>query len=92
MNCRKGDLAIVVKSDAGNEGRIVRCIRLMTRAEKQALSYFRDEPMWITDTNMVSTWGTYDTTMWDSYMRPIRDNPGEDETLTWAGKPEKVQA
>lgn len=25
-------------------------------------------------------------------MTPIRDQPGADETLTWAGKPEKVAA
>ncbi len=28
----------------------------------------------------------------DSKMRPIRDNPGEDETLTWAPKREGVPA
>lgn len=26
--------------------------------------------------------------MWDSRLRPIRDQPGEDETLTWAGLPQ----
>ena len=25
----------------------------------------------------------------DRYLKPIRDQPGEDETLTWAGKPEQ---
>jgi hypothetical protein len=28
MNCKPGDLAIIVKSLAGNEGKIVRCVRL----------------------------------------------------------------
>lgn len=28
----------------------------------------------------------------DSRLRPIRDNDGTDETLTWAGKPEGVTA
>lgn len=28
----------------------------------------------------------------DSNLRPIRDQDGEDETLTWAGKPEQVTA
>ena len=28
MNCKPGDLAIVVRSQLGNEGKIVRCIRL----------------------------------------------------------------
>lgn len=28
--------------------------------------------------------------MWDSRLRPIRDQPGEDETLSWAGLPQNV--
>jgi hypothetical protein len=28
----------------------------------------------------------------DAGLRPIRDQDGEDETLTWAGKPEQVPA
>lgn len=27
MNCKEGDLAMIVKSKAGNEGKIVRCIQ-----------------------------------------------------------------
>lgn len=29
MNCKQGDLAIVVRSHAGNEGKIVRCLELL---------------------------------------------------------------
>lgn len=28
----------------------------------------------------------------DKWLRPIRDNDGEDETLRWAGKPQKEAA
>lgn len=28
----------------------------------------------------------------DSWLRPLRDSDGRDETLTWAGKPEAVSA
>ena len=28
----------------------------------------------------------------DAILRPIRDQPGDDETLTWAGKPQEVKA
>lgn len=27
----------------------------------------------------------------DKYLRPIRDNDGEDQTLTWAGKPSDIK-
>jgi hypothetical protein len=29
---------------------------------------------------------------WDGALRPIRDSDGDDETLVWAGKPERVPA
>lgn len=31
MNCKEGDLAIVVKSHAGNEGKIVTCLKWVGR-------------------------------------------------------------
>ena len=30
LNCKQGDLAIVIRSHAGNEGKIVTCVRLTT--------------------------------------------------------------
>ena len=29
LNCKQGDLAIIIKSVCGNEGKIVRCLELM---------------------------------------------------------------
>ena len=29
MNCKKGDLAIIVSSSCGNEGKIVKCLELL---------------------------------------------------------------
>lgn len=29
--------------------------------------------------------------IWDSRLRPIRDQPGDDETLTWAGLPNRQE-
>lgn len=34
----------------------------------------------------------YEGSWHERRLVPIRDNPGEDETLTWAGRPEKVSA
>ena len=44
------------------------------------------------DRKIISTHGTLINIVPDSFLRPIRDNPGDDETLTWAGKPEHVAA
>lgn len=47
MNCKPGDLAIVVKSVSGlNLGHIVRCIRLASESEFRS---FRGGPCWVTD-------------------------------------------
>lgn len=29
MNCKQGDMAVVIKSQAGNEGKVVTCLELM---------------------------------------------------------------
>ena len=88
MNCKQGDLAVVVRSLAGNDGVIVRCIQLMP-AGTDDLSVFLG-PVWKIDKPLVSNWGDSSPFINDINLRPIRDNDGEDETLTWAGKPEQV--
>lgn len=98
MNCKPGDLAIVVKSWAGNEGKIVRCIKLDSRR-----SFFDNvspdgvtppEPIWIIDKHLLGCDGSFSDYIADSQLRPIRD-PGEDavdETIQRLGKPEAVTA
>lgn len=88
MNCKAGDLAIVVRSVCGNEGRIVRCIRLLSVAEckqEQHISIF----VWETDTPMLDSYGDRMCRCTDAILRPIRDNPGQDETLNWASVPDE---
>jgi hypothetical protein len=94
MNCERGDLAIVVKSIAGHEGRIVRCIRLAERREL-ADYLWPDVPVWVLDRElqMANVRGVllpvWRPLMRDSQLRPIRD-PGEDakdETLSWLPVP-----
>ena len=85
MNCKQGDLAIVVKSFAGNEGAIVRVV-----------SYYathRLGPAWVIDRALPSNRRGFDTKVaLDTQLRPIRGDEGDDETLAWAGKPEGVTA
>lgn len=90
MNCKKGDLAIVVKSVCGNEGKIVTCLELI-----DDLQWMKGdlpdgvEPGWIIDTELIAFDGSKSNLAKDSALRPIRDQPGEDETLTWAPVPHK---
>ena len=91
MNCKQGDLAIFVKSCAGNEGKIVRCAEY---AGKKELTW-PDGKMavcdgWVIEPRLPGWNGqTRNVFTPDDFLRPIRDNDGQDETLTWAGLPKK---
>lgn len=93
MNCKQGDLAIIVKSRAGNEGKIVTCLRLATEAELFADNFTtKFGPVWVTDLIVdtcnvfgISTGGSHHVC--DVFLRPIRDQDGEDEMIRIAGKP-----
>ncbi len=87
MNCKQGDLAIVVRSEAGNQGCILTCIRLASTQEKQRLDYQTTHEMWVTDRLLKSTRGPPDALMFDEYLRPLRGDDGEDEMLCLTGKP-----
>ena len=88
MNCQKGDLAVMIRSAAGNEGRIVTCLRLASEKEVKETSFRSNlEPVWIIDSSLRSSCGRSMSMAIDAWLRPIRDQPGEDETLTWAGFP-----
>lgn len=81
MNCKPGDLAVVVRSKCGNEGVILRCIRLSPKSEHKLDP--RHLLVWLTDRDTVDTHGGSSPYMPDAYLRPIRD-PGDDavdETL-----------
>lgn len=91
MNCKQGELAIFVKSTAGHEGKIVRCAEYVG---KKALQFpdgkIEEVDCWITEPQLPAWSGqTRNVFTPDDFLRPIRDNDGQDETLTWAGLPTK---
>lgn len=96
MNCKQGDLAIIVKSYAGNEGKVVRCVEYL--GEVGWLSVFTGQieyvPTWGIDVPLPGVEGAD----WpipaiaDYQLRPLRPDEGDDETLSWVGKPKKVAA
>ena len=78
MNCKQGDLAVIVRGSAFKEyiGHIVQCVALRC-AEPDLWGIDRsldgDHRAWI----MVP----------DSCLRPLRDREGEDEVLRLVGSP-----
>ena len=83
MNCKPGDLAVIVRSERAPEhiGKIVTCVRP---------HIFLGVECWeITPTLKNSTGGTAYWAVPDRQLRPIRD-PGDDaqdETLEWLPVP-----
>lgn len=98
MNCKPGDLAVVVRSRLGRStGRIVEVVSPAVPGEMARGFRFvpKDEtgPYWrirgrvfLTDGTEIDEWFAQ-----DAWLRPIRDQDGEDETLTWAGKPSDIK-
>jgi hypothetical protein len=89
MNCKPGDLAIVVSPRAKNAGKIGRCV---SRYDGPWLD--GEGPGWVLDgTVLYRHDGTRKriNVIMDKWLRPIRDNDGEDEMLRIAGKPREVE-
>jgi hypothetical protein len=103
MNCKPGDLAKIVGGSRLN-GRMVYVDSAVLRDEILPSGYRAsdgavghwlceflggpvDGPLDIPGCRLVHRWWPID----DRYLRPIRDNDGEDETLSWAGKPREVE-
>lgn len=84
MNCKPGDLAVIVKSAAGNEGRIVHVV------DKARYGYgidaYGDMPIWwvrSAGTPMPGTvFSASEFNFPDAWLRPIRPPSQEDETET----------
>ena len=88
MNCKQGDWAIVVHSVAGNEGKIVRCVRLVGNELWVGPDGIAElSATWELDRHLRNFGGDLTNRCMDKQLRPIRDNDGEDEILRIAGRP-----
>lgn len=80
-NCVAGDLAVVVSGiPAENIGKVITVIDTIFTSD-----------LWCYEGYLLGILGGRANAVQDSCLRPIRDNPGTDETLTWAGKPQPIQ-
>lgn len=75
MNCKPGELAIIVKSVTGNEGKIVTCVRLASDIEISDNGLCLRGPVWVIDRAINSLWGPQINFAFDAQLRPIR--PGD---------------
>lgn len=97
MNCKPGDLAVVVRSANGNEGKLVTCIRLATSHDLAIADVFRVDPVWVIDRQLLAT-NEYRQKRChvhlcpDENLRPIRPQPDDAEDLRFADLPTKQGA
>jgi hypothetical protein len=90
MNCKPGDLAVIVRGTYA-VGRIVTCVRYAGRRTfKQRHRLSEPADSWQIDPPVPGWRGALVNHVRDADMRPIRDNVGEDEILRIAGKPQPV--
>ncbi|MFA5898103.1 MAG: hypothetical protein WC829_03200 [Hyphomicrobium sp.] len=90
MNCKPGDLAIIVRSEAGNLGKIVRCIKVLRNEFWTGPSLGTRMTATLEIDIPLASWdGVVSNHIADDQLRPIRDNDGEDEMIRIAGLPHK---
>ena len=80
MNCKPGDLAVVVAKD--------KCISFHVGKIVRVNNWNPFTQAWMCTPDLKDTEGRFCD--WaDSALRPLRDNPGQDETLDWEPVPKK---
>ena len=85
MNCKPGDLAVIVRSKAGNCGRFLTVIRLATAEDLLAYGDAHPgSPIWVSDTPVRDVAGNVNPIVPDDILRPIRDQPGDESFVTEA--------
>lgn len=80
MNCKQGDMAIIIRSYWGNEGKIVTCLKFIGRMDGYPGVH------WKVDT-LLPCEGSTTPFINDSFLCPIRPSNDEDEMLKITGLP-----
>jgi hypothetical protein len=92
VNCKKGDIAVVVKSEAGNLGKIVTCGELIVNPPGciQGAYWSTDVPLDFVDLKGIEQASRRYLSL-DRNMKPLRDQDGEDESLSWVLVPSSIK-
>jgi len=82
MNCKEGDIAIVIRSRANNLGKIVKCVRPAT-AEDIEYYWMRIDkgPAWIVEGNIITRGGYKVPLAFDSDLKPLPGAGLEDDVM-----------
>lgn len=109
MNCKEGDLAIVVNSaEIFNIGKVVEVLRPAIFGEEFSditgeliIRTSRGDSAWVVRCESGIWWSAIDgpeigefveRAIGDERLRPLRNDHGADETLSWCDLPSEVKA
>lgn len=81
LNCKAGDLALIVRSNLGNAGMFVTCVEI-----DDFLSAVLMRPIWVIDKEISLLNGEPSARISDCNLRPIRDQPGNESWFRAAPK------
>lgn len=88
LNCKPGELCVIIGGSIPSLlGKIVKTVRLDPDFPQP--DYL---PSWELEEKIFDPMDGLQVSPCDRVMRPLRPRTGNDETLTWAGKPEQVTA
>lgn len=93
MNCKPGDLAYIVVPAGFERTLDGKYITVLSRTGKCDLDTFGGTGVWLCEFHVPWYSDRRDFMvkrcyLIDSWLRPIRDQPGKDESLTWASLPQ----
>lgn len=89
MNCKPGDLAVIVKGSTDILGRYVEVMRPSEFPYPKDWWFVRSAGGSLVNTNGERV---TESNAEDAQLRPIRPSEGQDETLSWAPVPAKETA
>ena len=95
MNCKRGDVAVIVKSAAGNEGKVVTCLEFVGSDVPGCKVHAND--FWRIDTPIrcMDSLGRPGTEFVpyarDYCLRPLRSSDKVDEMIIIAGLPKHIK-
>lgn len=86
--CKVGDIAVITNADNKNNiGKFVTCEKYLGHIPVQGKYGSRVREAWHVSGNATTWNGAGFLAVPDEWLKPIRDNDGEDEMLRIAGKP-----
>ena len=99
MRCKVGDIAVIVAQPHQEPRALGAFVKVLRPSVPNSYSKYglatKVATWWVESSSPLETHlhgACAEFVVPDPFLRPIRPNEGDDETLTWAGKPQETPA